>query len=104
MSNYLTDDWILEDLKFNTEMDMTFMDQEAVTKIDNRLKTYIHMAEDAIRTEGITLEDTEADAKLVSLYAEFLYEKRKQPQPMPPYLRKLLNNRLLSRKARAVNL
>ena len=102
MSTYLKDEWILPDLKFNIEIDTTFMDQDAASTINSRLTTYIHMAEKSIEIEGITLQDTEADAKLVSLYAEFLYEKRKQPQPMPPYLRKLLNNRLLHEKAEAV--
>lgn len=68
---------------------------------DEYLNNLIKLAEAAITTEGITLEDTVEDGMLVATYAAFLYRKRRENVSMPRSLRYLLNNRLLSQKARS---
>lgn len=68
---------------------------------DEYLNNLIKLAEAAITTEGITLDDTVEDGMLVATYAAFLYRKRRENVSMPRSLRYLLNNRLLSQKARS---
>lgn len=67
---------------------------------DEYLNNLIKLAEAAITTEGITLDDTVEDGMLIATYAAFLYRKRRENVSMPRSLRYLLNNRLLSQKAR----
>lgn len=74
----------------------------ATTSRDEYLNNVIDLAVAAITREGITLDDTVEDGMLVASYAAFLYRKRKgENMVMPKHLRYMLNNRLLSEKARS---
>ncbi len=69
--------------------------------IETLLTNYISLSQEAISREGITLEDTTEDGMLVMMYARYLYHKRAEVLvAMPRQLRYMLNNRLLSQKAR----
>ena len=79
---------------------------------DTRLGQYIVTARAAIEREGITLTNTgteEApalsveDAGLVVMYAAWLWRKRDTGEGIPRMLRWQLNNRLFSKKAKAVS-
>lgn len=83
----------LEILKIDLEISGTIRDEY--------LSNIIDLAEAAIEREGITLANTVEDGMLVVEYSAFLYRKRKNDEySMPRHLRYMLNNRLLSEKAR----
>ena len=73
----------------------------AVASRDDMLINLIDMAKAAIKREGVNLTDSVEDGMLVERYAAFLYRKRKEDTiSMPRSLRYMLNNRLLSEKAK----
>jgi hypothetical protein len=103
---------ILTMLKQGLEIITEYMDAESKAAKDLELMQYIDSAISFIDREGITLidEDT-SDQMLVSMYAMWLYDKRKTTgskytsyyiQNMPRMLRYNLNNRLMQEKAREV--
>lgn len=63
---------------------------------DDFLENTITLAKAAIEREGIRLQDNVEDGMLISMYAAYLYRKRKENGPMPRMLRYALNNRLFS--------
>lgn len=69
---------------------------------DDRLSQYIVSAEQMIRTEGITLNDSAEDRQLIVSYAAWLWRRRDSGAGMPRMLRYLLNNRLFAEKASVV--
>lgn len=98
---------ILTMLKNGLEIITDYMDATSAESKDTELLQYIQMAEAAITREGITLVDNVEDQMLVSMYAMWLYDKRKTTgskytsyyiQNMPRMLRYNLNNRLLQQK------
>ena len=102
-----TDEVLLTMLKQSLEIITDYMDAESRQAKDTELKWYIDTAQECIRTEGITLQDTIGDAMLQVMYAMWLYDKRKTTgskytsyyiQNMPRMLRWNLNNRLLQEK------
>lgn len=103
---------ILTMLKQGLEIITDYMDAESKAAKDLELMQYIDSAISFIDREGINLidEDT-SDQMLVSMYAMWLYDKRKTTgskytsyyiQNMPRMLRYNLNNRLMQEKAREV--
>ena len=103
---------ILTMLKQGLEIITDYMDAESRAAKDLELMQYIDSAITFIDREGINLidEDT-SDQMLVSMYAMWLYDKRKTTgskytsyyiQNMPRMLRYNLNNRLMQEKAREV--
>lgn len=105
----MTNETILTMLKQGLEIITDYMDEESKTAKNIELMQYIETAEDFIEREGIVLEDTVSDQMLVSMYAMWLYDKRKTTgskytsyyiQNMPRMLRYNLNNRLLQQKVR----
>ncbi len=103
---------ILTMLKQGLEIITDYMDAESRTAKDLELMQYIDSAISFIDREGITLVDEDtSDQMLVSMYAMWLYDKRKTTgskytsyyiQNMPRMLRYNLNNRLMQEKAREV--
>lgn len=76
------------------------------TSKDTLLNNLIDLSQAAITREGITLSDplTIEEGTLIEMYAAFLYRRRRDPEAsMPHSLRYMLNNMLLSQKARLVN-
>lgn len=71
--------------------------QISATAYDDFLENTITLAKAAIEREGITLQDNVEDGMLISMYAAYLYRKRKEDGPMPRMLRYALNNRLFSK-------
>lgn len=99
MAIYLTDDNLLKMLEHNLEIITDYMDTASVEALETELKWYIDASKEYIKREGITLVDTIGDAMLVTMYAGWLYERRKSGDSyavMPRMLRWNLNNRLFS--------
>lgn len=98
---------ILTMLKQGLEIITDYMDTDAKNAKDLELTQYIQLAITAITREGIALVDSVDDQMLVSMYAMWLYDKRKTTgskytsyyiQNMPRMLRYNLNNRLFQQK------
>ena len=70
------------------------------TIYDDLLNSFIESAVPSIEREGITLNLEQADDRnLVVGYASWLFWQRKQPNmPMPRWLRKSMNNKLMQQK------
>lgn len=92
------------------ELLLDYMDEEDKAKKIADLTQYILSAIEMLEWEGVTLDySAEADLRLITMYAMWLYEKRKTTgskytsyyiQNMPRMLRWNLNNRLFRQKAR----
>lgn len=100
---------ILTMLKQGLEIITDYMDADAKESKELELTQYINTAIQFIEREGILLEDTVDDQMLVSMYAMWLYDKRKTTgskytsyyiQNMPRMLRYNLNNRLFRQKVK----
>lgn len=101
---------ILTMLKQAVEVITDFMDDESRNAKNLELTQYIESSIDYITREGIRLdENSTSDLQLVSMYATWLYDKRKTTgskytsyyiQNMPRMLRYNLNNRLMQEKVR----
>lgn len=98
---------ILTMLKQGLEIITDYMDSESRAAKELELMQYVMTAESYIAREGIELQDTVDDQMLVSMYAMWLYDKRKTTgskytsyyiQNMPRMLRYNLNNRLFQQK------
>lgn len=109
MATYLEDSVLLTMLKQSEEIITDFMDAEFKEAKETELLWYIGSAKEYIEREGIKLEDTIGDAMLITMYALWLYDKRKTTgskytsyyiQNMQRMLRYNLNNRLFSQKVK----
>lgn len=105
----MSNDVILTMLKQGLEIITDYMDAESKAAKDLELMQYVQTAEVYIEREGITLQDVVDDQMLVSMYAMWLYDKRKTTgskytsyyiQNMPRMLRYNLNNRLFAQKVK----
>ena len=105
----MSTDTILSMLEHGLELILDYMDDEAKASKEEELMQYINSAISYIEREGIVLEDTVDDQMLVSMYAMWLYDKRKTTgskytsyyiQNMPRMLRYNLNNRLMAQKVK----
>lgn len=103
----MNNETILTMLKQGLEIITDYMDAESRAAKDLELMQYVETAESYIAREGIALQDTVDDQMLVSMYAMWLYDKRKTTgskytsyyiQNMPRMLRYNLNNRLFQQK------
>lgn len=103
----MSNDVILTMLKQGLEIITDYMDEESKAAKELELMQYVQTAEVYIEREGIVLEDVVDDQMLVSMYAMWLYDKRKTTgskytsyyiQNMPRMLRYNLNNRLFAQK------
>ena len=101
----MTNDDLLVMLKSDLEIITDYMDTEAKAAKDAELTNYIETAKTFITREGITLSlDDISDCMLVTMYAAWLYRKRKDSTTnyqiigMPRMLRYNLNNRLFQEK------
>ena len=68
---------ILTMLKNGLEIITDYMDATSAESKDTELLQYIQLAEASIAREGIVLVDNVEDQMLVSMYAMWLYDKRK---------------------------
>lgn len=87
-------------LEANLEIFTDWMDADAKAKKETELSQYIVSAISFIEKEGINLDlDDVSDDMLVTMYANYLYDKRKDGVAiMPRVLRYNLNNRLFQEK------
>lgn len=83
-------------LKFNLEMIFDYMDAESKNQKETQLQNYIDASIVFIEREGVTLNyENQGDCQLIVMYAQWLYDKRKDPTSrMPRMLRWNLNNRV----------
>lgn len=103
---YLDTETLLTMLKSNLELITDYMDEDSKTQKETELMTYINSAIEFIEREGIALTDSQGDAMLITMYASWLYDKRKAVSTgysngtgaMPRMLRWNLNNRLFQEK------
>ena len=66
---------------------------------DSRLMQTVKATVQAITSEGIELESTSVgDIQLVTMYATWLWNKRRTGEGMPRMIRYALNNKLFGRK------
>lgn len=102
---------ILIEMVLNSdELLLDYMDEEDKAKKIADLQQYILSAIEMLEWEGVVVDyASEADLRLITMYAMWLYEKRKTTgskytsyyiQNMPRMLRWNLNNRLFRQKAR----
>lgn len=105
----MSTDTILSMLEKSLELILDYMDDEAKASKEEELMWYVNSSISYIEREGIVLEDTVEDQMLVSMYATWLYDKRKTTgskytsyyiHNMPRMLRYNLNNRLMSQKVK----
>lgn len=103
----MSNDVILTMLKQGLELITDYMDEESKAAKEAELMQYILASEVFIEREGVHLVDEVEDQMLVSMYAMWLYDKRKTTgskytsyyiQNMPRMLRYNLNNRLFKEK------
>lgn len=92
---------LLTMLKYNLDIITDYMDAEAKLQKDTQLGYYIDSAVAFIEREGITLNyENIGDLMLITMYAQYLYDKRMDGvSVMPRALRYNLNNRLFQEKA-----
>lgn len=92
---------LLTMLKYNLEIITDYMDAEAKQQKDTQLGYYIDSAVSFIEREGIKLDyENIGDLMLITMYAQYLYDKRMDGvSVMPRALRYNLNNRLFQEKA-----
>jgi hypothetical protein len=68
------------------------------TAYDARLTQYINSGLAYAKEEGIELGDTVGDMEIATMYAVWLFNKRKTGEGMPRMLRYALNNRIFADK------
>lgn len=87
-------------LENNLELILDYMDNEARQSKEMELTQYIQTGANFIEREGVTLNlDDISDCVLVVMYANWLYDRRKDGVAiMPRMLRYNLNNRLFSER------
>ena len=91
----MTDEQILAMLK----IDIGFSSNGA-TKIDDRLKQLIQVAEKNIISEGATTlnRNNIDDVQLIVMYAAWLWRRRDTQDDMPRMVRYAINNRVFAEK------
>ena len=91
----MTDEQILAMLK----IDIGFSSNGA-TKIDDRLKQLISVAEKNIISEGASTLDRNNidDVQLIVMYAAWLWRRRDTQDDMPRMVRYAINNRVFAEK------
>lgn len=99
----MTDDQmtaLLTMLKYNLGIITDYMDQEAKEQKEEQLQNYINASVEFIERQGITLDySAMGDLMLVTMYSQYLYDKRMDGvSVMPRALRYELNNRVFQEK------
>jgi len=91
---------LLTMLKYNLDIITDYMDAEAKNQKETQLGYYIDSSVAFIEREGITLDyDNVGDLMLITMYAQYLYDKRMDGvSVMPRALRYELNNRVFQEK------
>lgn len=99
----MTDDQrtaLLTMLKYNLDIITDYMDAEAKEQKESQLLNYINASVEFITRQGITLDYSAiGDLMLITMYAQYLYDKRMDGvSVMPRALRYELNNRVFQEK------
>lgn len=99
----MTDDQmtaLLTMLKYNLGIITDYMDQEAKEQKEAQLQNYINASVEFIERQGITLDySAMGDLMLVTMYSQYLYDKRMDGvSVMPRALQYELNNRVFQEK------
>ena len=97
---------LLTMLKWNLELDDSYMDQTAIEDRDAYLNWLISSAREFITREGIDLTDSYGDSNLLVMYASWQYYSRKKDSRESYMIRMLrweLNKRLMEQDATGGN-
>ena len=99
----MTDDQmtaLLTMLKYNLGIITDYMDQEAKEQKEAQLQNYINASVEFIERQGVTLDyGAIGDLMLITMYAQYLYDKRMDGvSVMPRALQYELNNRVFQGK------
>ena len=99
----MTDDQmtaLLTMLKYNLGIITDYMDQEAKEQKEAQLQNYINASVEFIERQGVTLDyGAIGDLMLITMYAQYLYDKRMDGvSVMPRALQYELNNRVFQEK------
>lgn len=91
MATYIDDSALLERVKFELELDTSFMDVEGQNVINALLNSKIESAKGLMIQRGISIADKATIAETIVQYACFLYRAKAESGEMPMYLRKMLD-------------
>lgn len=91
MATYIDESAILERVKFELELDTSFVDVEGQNVIHAMLTAKIEAAKGLMIQRGIQIEDKATIAETIVQYACFLYRAKAESGEMPLYLRKMLD-------------
>ena len=86
---YIESSALLEGVKFELEMDNSFIDVQGKNELDNNLIRKIESAKDLMIQRGIKITDDPKIAETIIQYACFLYRAKSVNGEMPIYLRKM---------------
>ena len=88
---YIESSALLEGVKFELEMDNSFIDVQGKNELDNNLIRKIESAKALMIQRGIKITDDPKIAETIIQYACFLYRAKSVDGEMPIYLRKMMD-------------
>lgn len=91
MATYIDDAVLLERVKFELEIDTTFIDPQGQTTLNSMLAAKIESAKGLMIQRGIKIIDRPTIAETIIQYACFLYRAKSESGEMPLYLRKMMD-------------
>ena len=91
MATYIDDSALLERVKFELEIDTSFIDVQGQSQLNAMLTAKIDAAKGLMIQRGITITDQPTIAETIVQYACFLYRAKSESGEMPVYLRKMLD-------------
>ena len=91
MAIYIADSALLERVKFELEIDTSFVDVQGQNVINAMLTSKIEAAKGLMIQRGIQITDTAPIAETIVQYACFLYRAKAETGEMPLYLRKMMD-------------
>ena len=92
MAQYIDNAQLLKRVKFELEIDTSFIDVQGQTMLNNMLTSKIVSAKDLMKQRGVPTEKDEPRiAETIVQYACFLYRAKTESGEMPIYLRKMMD-------------
>jgi len=91
MATYIDDSVLLERVKFELEIDTSFIDPQGQNVLNSMLTSKIESAKDLMMQRGVKIIDRPKVAETIIQYACFLYRAKTETGEMPVYLRKMMD-------------
>ncbi len=88
---YIENTALLERVKFELEIDTTYIDVEGKSVLDAMLTSKIDAAKDLMEQRGVPITDTPKVSETIVQYACFLYRAKAENGEIPVYLRKMMD-------------